>query len=207
MDAKAALHHYLVQLRSDLLATLDGLDEYDVRRPLTPTGTNLLGLVKHVAYVQLAYFTVVFGRPAGRVFPHEVPGGADDDDLWVPAHESRADVVALHDESARRADETIAELPLDAPGRVPWWRPESADVTLARILAHVAVETARHAGHADILREGLDGRAGQRPGDVNVPGRTREEWAAYCAVIESAALAASSSSTDDDGPGSTRNTG
>ena len=189
MDAKQALHHYLVEQRADLLAKLDGLGEYDVRRPLTPTGTNLLGLVKHVAYVQLGYFTTVFGRPAGRGFPEDVEGAEQDDDLWVPADESRADVVALHHESARRADETIAELALDAPGLVPWWSAGRQQVTLARIMTHVLVDTARHTGHADILRETIDGQAGMRPGDPNVPTRTPTEWAAHRAVIEATARA------------------
>jgi len=190
MDAKQALHHYLVEQRADLLAKLDGLGEYDVRRPLTPTGTNLLGLVKHVAYVQLGYFTTVFGRSPGHSFPDDVEGADPDDDLWVPADESRGDVVALHHESARRADETIAELALDAPGLVPWWRPGRQEVTLARIMTHVLVDTARHTGHADILRETLDGQAGMRPGDPNVPTRTPAEWAAHRAVIEAAARVA-----------------
>ncbi|MDF2443155.1 MAG: hypothetical protein JWR01_1358, partial [Subtercola sp.] len=64
MDEKETLHGYLRIRRADLLGKLDGLSEYDARRPLTPTGTNLLGLVKHVASVQLGYFGEVFGRPA-----------------------------------------------------------------------------------------------------------------------------------------------
>jgi hypothetical protein len=69
MDVKETLHHYLRIRRDNLLAKLDGLGEYDIRRPLSPTGTNLLGLVKHVASMELGYFGDVFSRPSGRHLP------------------------------------------------------------------------------------------------------------------------------------------
>ncbi|MFC8193521.1 DinB family protein [Cellulomonas sp. NPDC057328] len=188
MDDKETLHRYLRGSRDDLLSTLDGLDDYDVRRPLTPTGTNLLGLVKHVATVQVGYLGGVFGRPSPL---EEVPWAADDAepdaDLWAGPEESRADVLAFWAGSAAHADATVAALPLDARGVVPWWGPQRRDVTLHAVLVHLLGEVARHAGHADILREGLDGRAGQRPGDANVTGRTAEEWAAHRARLDEAA--------------------
>ena len=188
-EVKATLHDYLRRRRTDLLGTLDGLSEYDVRRPMTPTGTNLLGLVKHVASVELGYFGEVFGRPSGRVLAWDAEGADPDADMWAPADEAREDVVELHRFSAAHSDATIEALPLDAPGEVPWWPAERRSVTLQRILVHMTVETSRHAGHADILRELIDGRAGQYAGDQNVPGRTAEEWAAYRARIEEAARA------------------
>jgi hypothetical protein len=60
-------------------------------------------------------------------------------------------------------------------------------VTLHRVLVHVATEFARPAGHADILRELIDGAAGMRAGDPNLPGRDPEGWAAHRARIEAAA--------------------
>lgn len=77
MDDKGILLKYLRARRGELLAKLDGLDEYDIRRPMTPTGTNLLGLVKHVASVELGYFGEVFGRPSGRysTLPGKCRGG------------------------------------------------------------------------------------------------------------------------------------
>lgn len=83
MDEKATLHRYLRTRRDDLLAKLDGLGEYDVRRPLTPTGTNLLGLVKHVASVELGYFGDVFGRPSGRGLAWDADDAEPDADLWT----------------------------------------------------------------------------------------------------------------------------
>ena len=187
---KEDLLRRLRSLRADLRSKLDGLDEYQVRRPLTPTGTNLLGLVKHVASVELGYFTGVFGRDPGRELPWYAAEAEDDADLWVPAEESRQSVIELHEYSARRSDETITELALDAPGVVPWWPEERRRVTLHQVFVHVLIETARHAGHADILRELLDGRAGMGPGDANLTPRSGPEWESHVARVEAAARAA-----------------
>lgn len=187
MDEKETLHHYLRVRRDSLLGKLDGLSEYDVRRPLTPTGTNLLGLVKHVASVEVDYFGVVFGRPSGRHLPWLDGGAAPDSDMWATADESRADIIELHHFAAAHSDATIEALPADAPGAVPWWPEERRNVTLHQILVHMVAERAHHLGHADILRELIDGRAGQRPGDPNLTRRSPEEWAAHCAAIETAA--------------------
>lgn len=187
MDDKATLQEYLRRRRTDLLSKLDGLSEYDARRPMTPTGTNLLGLVKHVASVELGYLTDCFGRPTGRALPWFADDAPPDADMWATADESIADVVELHHFSARHSDATIAALPLDAVGEVPWWSPAKRRVTLHQILVHQCVETARHAGHADIIRELIDGSVGQAPGDGNIPSRTPEAWAAHRARIEDAA--------------------
>lgn len=186
-DEKTTLHGYLRVCRANLLSKLDGLSEYDVRRPLTPTGTSLLGLVKHVATVELEYFCSVFGRPADRDLPWLDEGAEDDADMWATADQTREQIIDLHRYSAAHADATIEALPLDAVGEVSWWPPERRRVSLHQILVHVCVETARHAGHADILREFIDGAAGRWPGDPSMPERTAEQWAAYCARIEDAA--------------------
>lgn len=150
------VHDELRSSREALVWKLDGLSEHDVRRPLTATGTNLLGLVKHVATWEARYLGEVFHRP----FPEPLPRwqDADGSDLWVTEGESRAQVVDFYRRAQEHADETIRALPLDAPGHVAWWpRPQ---VTVLSILVHVLTDTTRHAGHADILREQLDGRAG-----------------------------------------------
>lgn len=190
MDEKATLHKYLRTRRDDLLGKLDGLSEYDARRPLTSTGTNLLGLVKHVASVELGYFGEVFGRPSGLELPWFADAAEPDADMWAAADETREQIVQLHRHSAAHSDATIEQLPLDAPGEVPWWPEDRRHVTLHQILVHMCVETAHHLGHADILRELIDGTAGQRPGDPNLTGRTSAEWAAHRARIEAAAGAA-----------------
>jgi hypothetical protein len=187
MDDKAILHRYLKTRRAQLLAKLDGLDEYDVRRPMTPTGTNLLGLVKHVASVELGYFGEVFGRPGGVDMPWLDDDAEPDADMWATPAESRADIIALHRFSADHSDATIESLALDAPGVVPWWPEERKHVTLQQILVHMGSETAQHLGHADILRELIDGAAGQGPNDPNLPVRSDAEKTAHFDRLEAAA--------------------
>jgi uncharacterized damage-inducible protein DinB len=185
---KADLQRYLQTGRDALVWKLDGLAEYDVRRPMTPTGTNLLGLLKHLAYVEMGYFGVTFGRPIAEAQPwidDEVELNAD---MWATADESRADVLALYRRAWAAADATIEALPLDAAGEVPWWRPESRRVTLHRVLVHVIAETHRHAGHADIVRELVDGSAGLRAGTDNLPpGVDDGWWQGYRDRVEAAA--------------------
>jgi uncharacterized damage-inducible protein DinB len=193
LDTKATLHRYLKLRRDDLLRKLDGLDEYDVRRPMTPTGTNLLGLVKHVASIELGYFGETFGRRADRVLPWFEPGAEANADMWVPADETRESIIDLHHYAGAHADATIDELPLDARGEVPWWPAERRVVTLHRILVHMCVERAHHVGHADVVRELIDGGVGRGPDDPNLPFKTPEEWAAYRERIEASARQAASS--------------
>jgi uncharacterized damage-inducible protein DinB len=188
-DPKAVLHRYLKTAREALLWKLEGLSEYDVRRPLTPTATNLLGLVKHVASTEQEYF----GACMGRSFSEKLPwlDQLDDDpnaDMFATATESREDILSLYGRVAEFADTVITELPLDAPGVVPWWPEERRYVTLHQLLVHMIAETNRHAGHADILREGLDGEAGLRQGVTNLP---EQDWAVYRERVEQAAREAS----------------
>jgi hypothetical protein len=189
-QAKEVLHGYLRDGRDVLLWKLEGLSEYDARRPLTHTGTNLLGLVKHVASVASEYFGGVFGRPFPEPLAWFAEGAEDNADLWVPADESRAQIVGLYRRVWEHADATIGALALDATGRVPWWPEERAAVTLQQILVHMVGEVYRHAGHADIVREQIDNAVGRRAGQANLPDRDAEWWAAYRARIEEAAKGA-----------------
>jgi hypothetical protein len=70
---------------------------------------------------------------------------------------------------------------------VPWWPPDRAEVTLHRVLVHVTVETQRHAGHADIVRELIDGAAGLRADNSNLPEADQAWWEAYRARLEAVA--------------------
>jgi hypothetical protein len=152
---------------------------------MTPTGTNLLGLVKHVASVQLGYLGEIFGRPAGRALPWFDDDAEINADMWATADETSTEIVELFRFSSAHADATIDALDLDATGTVPWWPPHRQRVTLHLILVHLTVETARHAGHADIIRELLDGSAGN--GDGNLPAQSAAEWSAYRSRLERAA--------------------
>ena len=184
--AKANMHGRLRQDRQALLWKLDGLSEYDARRPLTATGTNLLGLVKHVAHVEARYFGEVFDRPS----PEPLPRWQDSDgsDLWANEHETRDQIVEFYRRTWEHSDATINELPLDAPGHVPWWSGPYADTNLFVVMLHVLGESIRHTGQADILREGLDGRTGLRA--EHEKQIDEEARAAYCAKIEQAARSA-----------------
>src|SRR5919198_2476623 len=167
-DMKADLHRYLRTAREALLWKLEGLSEYDVRRPMVPTGTNLLGLVKHVASVEAGYLGDTFGRPFPEPLPWLDDGAEPNADMWATAEETREQIVGLYHRVWAHSDATIEALPLDALGRVPWWPPERGEVTLHRILLHMIAETNRHAGHADIVRELIDGSVGLRPDNDNL---------------------------------------
>ena len=187
--AKAHLLDDLRWTRASLLGKLDGLSEYDVRRPLTDTGTNLLGLVKHLAVAEARYLGEVFGRPFPDPIPRWDDAAGNRAPLWVTEDESRDDVVERYRRACAHADATVAALPVDAPGRVPWW--PQPDVTLFDVMVHVLTETARHAGHADILREGLDGAVGMADGPVApVDDAARAAREEHRARVESAARAA-----------------
>ncbi|WP_028045826.1 DinB family protein [Cellulomonas sp. URHE0023] len=185
--AKAYLHDDIREARQSLLGRLDGVSEYDARRPLTRTGTNLLGLIKHVTMSEAWYFGVVFGRPySGQLPRFDDPGYANRDSLWVEEHQSRADIVDGYKRACDHADATIEALPIDAAGYVPWW--PQPDVKLFNVMVHVLSESNRHAGHADILREQLDGVVGanlSKSIDID-----DADWAVYRARIETAARAA-----------------
>ena len=188
MDAKLILHRYLDKQRQALLAKLDGVDERDVRWPMTPTGTNLLGLIKHVASNELGYFGEVFDRPSNVPLPWFDEDAEINADMWATAEESREDIIALYQQAAAHADATIEALSLESPGRVPWWPPDREQVTLQQIMVYVTAEIARHAGHADIIRELIDDAAGDNDG--NLPDQSAREWASYRLRLEEAATEA-----------------
>ncbi len=185
--AKHDLHWYLQAGREAVLWKLDGLSEYDQRRPLVPTGTNLLGLVKHLASVELGYFGDCFGRPHGLALPWSDDDAEANADMWATAEESREELVALYRQAWMHSDATIEALDPESVGHVPWWPPDRSEVSLHLVLIHVATETHRHAGHADIVRELIDGSAGMRQGNDNLPDRDSAWWADHHARIEQAA--------------------
>ena len=149
---KDELWSRLREARAVMMTRLDGLSEFDRRRPMTPSGTNLLGLVKHLAGEEYGYLGETFARP-----PAQPPTWFRDDpfteiDLWATPDESSEYIVEVYKEAAAHADETIRQLDLDSPGRVPH-RSEDQRTTLSSMLVLMVGETAQHAGHADIVRE------------------------------------------------------
>ncbi|MER5645480.1 DinB family protein [Streptosporangium sp. NPDC002524] len=183
-DPKSDLHRYLQTAREALVWKLDGLSEYDVRRPLTPTGTNLLGLVKHVASVELGYFGDTFGRPSAESLPWLEDDAEPNADMWATADESREEIVGLYHRVWKHSDATIEALALDATGRVSWWPDDRNQVTLHQILVHMIAETNRHAGHADIVRELLDGIVGLKKDNDNMATGDQAWWEDYRDKLE-----------------------
>ena len=161
------LRRYLQQSRDGLVSALDGLSEYDIRRPLVPSGTNLLGLVKHLIGVELGYLGDSVGRPAPIVVPwHEDESVWDNGDMWATPDQSREYLLDMYRTAWRHSDESIAKLPLDAPAEVAWWSEAKRHTTFGHLLVRVLQDTAQHAGHADIIRELIDGRGGRDQDDV-----------------------------------------
>ena len=196
-DPKATLHQYLKSGREALMWKCEGLSEYDVRRPLVRTGTNLLGLVKHLASVELGYFGETFGRPSGIDLPWFAADAEPNADLWATPDESREEVLGLYRRAWEHADETIGRLDLEARGHVPWWPEGRDEVTLHQILVHMTTETHRHAGQADIVRELIDGSVGLRPGRDNIwAGEDEGYWEAHRERLEAAAREAAERSGD-----------
>ncbi|MDJ0335753.1 DinB family protein [Salinibacterium sp. G-O1] len=191
-DAKDDLRSYLRLAREALVWKLDGLSDYDVRRPLVRTGTNLLGLVKHCAGVEAGYLGAVFGRP----FPEELPWmefeAEPNADMWATADESRADILSLFERVAAHSEATLDVLDLDSLGSVPWWSDDRNPVTLHRIVIHLIAELNRHTGHADIVRELIDGAAGLRQDNDNLPEGDAGWWTQYVERLEEVAKQARS---------------
>jgi hypothetical protein len=163
----ADLRRYLQQARDSVLASMEGLSEYDIRRPMTPSATNLLGLVKHLAGIELQYLGDAVGRPSPVRLPWvEDESIWDSADMWATAEQTRQELVDLYRAAWKHSDESIAQLPLDAPATVAWWPEDRRTTTFGSLLVRVVAETAQHAGHTDIVREMIDGRGGRDRDDV-----------------------------------------
>jgi Protein of unknown function (DUF664) len=141
-------------------------------------------MVKHVAGVEVGYFGITFDRPFEDQLPWLGCDAEPNADMWATADESRAQIVDLYHRAWAHSDATIESLALDAIGHVPWWPDDRSEVTLHRILVHVTAETHRHAGHADIVRELIDGAAGLRSDNDNLAPGDQEWWDDYRNQLE-----------------------
>lgn len=139
--------------RDAVLWKIEGVDDASLRRPMTPSGTSLLGLVKHLASVEYGWFCSTFGRDTE---PLPVDENDPDVDLRVNADETTADILAFYARARAAADQVIDDLDVEDTGTA--WFGDA--VSLRWVLIHMIEETARHAGHVDILRELIDGMTG-----------------------------------------------
>ncbi|MFL4478710.1 DinB family protein [Paeniglutamicibacter sp. ORCA_105] len=176
-NLKDHLTTYLDSTREAMLWKVEGLSEQEMTRPMVGTGTNLLGLIQHLATVEYGYFVECLGftvddeRHDALMADPEVSA-----DMWVPADIPCSEILDFYRRAIAAANHNIAALPLDAPATVSWWVPEKRDTTLGRLLLHMNVETARHAGHADIVRELIDGSTGMRRDNTNIPPYDPAAW-------------------------------
>jgi uncharacterized damage-inducible protein DinB len=152
-DEKTSLHVSLDRHRDVVVWKVAGLDDEQLRRPMTPSGTNLLGIVQHLAAVEYGWFCETFGYP---VEPLPFDDSDPDADLRVASEVATAAVLGYYDRARKAADTAITELALEAIG-TSW---SGVSVSMRWVLIHMLEETARHAGHMDILRELLDGATG-----------------------------------------------
>lgn len=187
----ARLRRSLRAANEALVWKVSGLPERDQRMPMTATGTNLLGLLKHVASVESEYFGFVVGRPFADPPSWLAEESDDDRDMWLTADETPEFVIAFARRVFDHVDATLTALPLDAPGRVPWWG-QRGDVTLEDVAVHTLAEVNRHLGHADILRELADGTAGLRADVSNMADRDGAAWSEHVQMLRSLAESAPS---------------
>jgi hypothetical protein len=181
---KEELQRKLQAARAALLSRLEGLDEYGLRRPMTPTGTNLLGLVKHLAGLEYGYLGEALGRPAPETMSWIADGSIwDGADMWATPDESSEYLIGLYRRACAHADGVIADLDLEAPATVAHWPQGRRDTTLGVLLIRMVAETAQHAGHADIIRELIDGKAGAADDET----LDEASWRDYVARIQAAA--------------------
>jgi len=159
-EIKDELLAKLQESRAVVLAKATGLAEYDRRRPLTPTGTNLLGLVKHLTGMEYGYLGECLGRPADPAPPWFADDPSSGTDMWASPEESGEEILAHYRHACAHADETVRRNALESAAHVPWWAEAERDTTLGVLLIRMVAETAQHAGHADIVRELVDGQAG-----------------------------------------------
>jgi hypothetical protein len=182
IDLKAELLAALRSRRAVMLAKLGGLSNFDQRRPLTPSGTNLLGLVKHLAGLEYGYLGDAFGRTA-----YARPSWFRDDpyteiDMWATPDESGDYIVSVYRDACRHSDDTAIALDLDSPGHVAHWAAGQRNTTLGVLLVRMVSETAQHAGHADIIREIIDGQI-----DTDGTDATSAFWRHRLAQVQAAA--------------------
>ncbi|WP_370966966.1 DinB family protein [Amycolatopsis sp. cg9] len=156
-DEKSTLRMFLRAQRESALAILDGLGAEELRRPVLPSGWTPLGMVEHLGCAERHWFQEIV---TGAADP--LPWPDDDRPLTTPR---RPDVVfAFYREQCRRSDEVLAATPLSARPRARHPGPLGEEITdLRGVVLHVIEETARHAGHLDVVRELLDGRTGLGP--------------------------------------------
>ena len=163
--------------RAFLRRTVAGITDEQARQRLTVSELTLGGLVKHVAKTEASWAEfIVDGPSAMAMTPESYTEHADG--FVLRADETLDGVLAEYEKVAARTDELVRTWDLDAAHPLPEapWFPPDATRSARRVFVHIVAETAQHAGHADILRESIDGATGMRAENTNVP---QIDWADY----------------------------
>lgn len=149
-DERTTLLDFLNYLRESLILKAKGISDDDARRPFVPSGTNLLGLVNHLAFVETSWFQFIF---AGRDI--QLPSGDFHPDASIPS----ADIISRYEAAVAESNRITTETDdLETLARRDY---KGTHLSLRWILVHMIEETGRHAGHADIIRELIDGTTGR----------------------------------------------
>lgn len=158
---RADLLELLRGARHFLRFTVQGLTDEQARQRTTASELTLGGLIKHVARIEAGWASFALGEPGAMAAPRDEAGYSD----WADGHrlvagESLEGALAEYEAVATRTDELVRTLDLDTSFPLPEapWFPPGAQRSVRRTFLHIAAETAQHAGHADLLRESLDGQ-------------------------------------------------
>jgi len=179
---RALLHTHLEDARDALIWKVEGLAEDERRRPMTPTGTNLIGLIKHMTWIEGWYLCEFFGRERPRLdWEWELDAEwGHHSHMYAKPEETSEDLIADYRATIAAANRAIEDLGLDATGK--HWSGET--VSLRSMVLAVLVDTARHAGHCDIIREMIDGVTGDRTSPSGFYGTADEDYrSAYLARV------------------------
>ena len=160
-DEKALLKKHLHDVQQSLLWKVEGLTDEELRRPMTRSQTNLIGIVKHLAGLTNAYLCSSFGLPR-----EPLPWEDDEElwhglDMWATPEESCEEIIGMYRRACEAGIRAIEEVDLDAVGT----HHSGVQVSFRWMVLVVLKDTIRHTGHADVVREMIDGRVGARPGD------------------------------------------
>jgi uncharacterized damage-inducible protein DinB len=158
IDERELLVSYVAQQRQGVRNAAHGLTDAQARLTPLPSSLSVGGLIKHLAAMEHDWIDVVLQCDAGPAAARESEYG---DNFVLAPHETLAHVLARYDEVARRTESVVNGIDLDqavpVPRGVPWFPADVETWSVRWVLLHLIEETARHAGHADIIREALDG--------------------------------------------------
>ncbi|GGW55156.1 hypothetical protein GCM10010503_35220 [Streptomyces lucensis JCM 4490] len=158
-DERTALTAYLAHQRRALRVTAHGLTEEQARTAASASELSIGGLIKHAARCENFWTDLILQQRRG---PQRTADESDADEFRLAPHESLADVLAAYAEAAERTDAVIAGIAdlgqaVPVPRGLPWFPEEVGEWSVRWVLLHLIEETARHGGHADVIRESIDG--------------------------------------------------